>query len=47
MQGAWGGEAGTGKCDSVPCIGDAELCQGNLIPMHADKMVPTAAAQIT
>lgn len=30
-----------------PASGMAELCQGNLIPMHADKMVPTGAAQIT
>lgn len=25
----------------------AELCQGNLIPTHANKMVPSGAAQIT
>lgn len=30
-----------------PALGVAELCQGNLIPMPADKMVPTGAAQIT
>lgn len=30
-----------------PAPGLAELCQGNLIPTHANRMVPSGTAQIT